>query len=76
MATRPVIAGSEATKQSSCGVRPGLSTGLLRSARNDGGAQARYPFFFPFAGSGRITLASAIAATLRPISSPASFEKR
>jgi hypothetical protein len=32
----PVIARSEATRQSSCGAWRGLSTGLLRSARNDG----------------------------------------
>src|SRR5687767_10423330 len=42
----------------------GAPTPLPRKA---GEELVAYPFLFPFAGSGRITLASAICATLRPI---------
>jgi len=61
------------------GIRKNPSTALRAvplPEKSRGGIREIYPFFFPLAGSGRITLASAIAATLRPSSSPASLEKR
>ena len=55
---------------------PSAAPRRTTSCANSCADRARTGAYLAGAGSGRIALASAIRATLRPISSPASFEKR